>query len=77
MRQLLVSMPHLDAIRSTPDQQPNTWLDWHEVRKIMLDDEEMSCDDLAIIAARVQPAPPARPQAAARAAPAASCVGSC
>lgn len=75
MRQLLVSMPGQDP--STPDQQPNMWLDWHEVRKILLDDEEMECDDLAIIAARVPPAPPARLWAAARVAQSASYVGSC
>ena len=75
MRQVLVSLP--DQRSRTPDQQPNTWLDWHEVRNILIDDEEMRCDDLAIFAARVPPAPPARLRAAPRAAPAASCVGSC
>ena len=63
MRQLLVSMS---------GREPDTWLDWHEKRKILRDRS-----DSAIIAARVPPAPPARPRAAARVAQSASCVGSC
>ena len=60
MRQLLVSLP--DLLASRPNQQPNMWLDWHEVRNILRDDTN-GREDYAIIAAR--------------AAPAVSCVGSC
>ena len=67
MRQLLISLP--DQHPSTPDQQPNTWLDWHKVRNLLTNDEDFDCDDLAIIAARV---PPARSRAVPRVAPSAT-----